>query len=126
MSIKKSDFGKGCVYNLGLFLAHSEKFLECLNLRLEDTIKDPKKIYSEMWFNTASDHLYELQIPEKYPDELKKKLTFLKYKCLHFGHEFNKPFPTMKDVSKMLNLAKEILMDIDKLNGVKVIKATWE
>lgn len=79
-----------------------------------------------MWFNGASDHFYELQVPVNFPEKLKRKLKKLKSKCLHFGHGFSAPFPTEKDVYKMLDLAKEILRDIDKLNGIEVIKATWE
>lgn len=38
MSVKnKSEFGKGLVYNLGLFLAHSERYNEFLKTKPKGT-----------------------------------------------------------------------------------------
>jgi len=63
MTDKTSEFGQGLTYCLGLFLAH------------EWNLKEMEKTYSKVglndwvsiWFNGASDHLYDLEIPDKLP-----------------------------------------------------------
>ena len=83
MQKNKSEFGRGLCYCLALFLCHSEREYWAT----EDINKNVKKIIdrADMWFNGASDHLYDLQIPEDLPLSLKKRLAKLCGKAIHWG-----------------------------------------
>lgn len=73
----KSDFGKGCAYCLGLFLAHAFQFSE--------SGLSKEKIRPSLVMNAASDHLYDLVIPENYPVRIKNRLKKLQSKSLGWG-----------------------------------------
>lgn len=107
---KESEFGKGLTYCLGLFLAHAER-----------------EIYHEdynMWFNGASDHLYEIDA-DGYPDKIQVKVDSLKSLALTFGHGITDT-ASKSDFNACIQDAKDLLLLIDKYHGVKTIKATWE
>ena len=104
-----SEFGKGCVYCLGLFLAH-------------ESMKTSNPWH---WFNGASDHLYELEIPDSFPVELKDRIELFTHKALEWGHGYERN-GTEEDKRWALREAKDILMEIDKYLGIQVIKGTWE
>jgi len=99
----KSEFGRGLTYCLGLFLMHE---------RQRQKFEDSK--WAHLWFNGASDHLYELNIPDNFPDSLKKRIKIFQKKCLEWGHGFPKKQAEIKDVYWALNEAKTILRLIDK------------
>jgi hypothetical protein len=106
--LEESEFGKGLCYCLGLFLAHHER-----------------KVFDNdfsMWFNGAADHLFELEIPEKYPTEIKTRLTFFQDQCLGWRL---RPCSAENKVWA-INEAKALLLQIDILNGVNAIKGDWE
>jgi len=106
-----SDFGMGLTYCLGLFLCHCERRDDGLN--------------AESWFNGASDHLYDVQIPDNMPPILKDRLTNLKDRALHWGHAFREPRATQKDREWAIQEAKALLIEIDRHFGVEVCEATW-
>lgn len=111
-----SEFGKGLSYCLGLFLAHQGDYFKLKN-----------SIDARLWFSAASDHLYELQIPEHYPIEIKDKLKKLQETSLDFGHGFQqKSICTDKDMDNALTEAKDLLIEIDKINGVGAEKGDYE
>ena len=115
----KSDFGEGFVYNLILFASHFERKLVEIN-GVED--------YG-LWFNGASDHLYELEIPEKWKDkEIGIKAKELQDLALDIGHgdRMMKPENTKEDFIKCIELTKELGLLIDKELGINPIKGTWE
>ncbi len=119
---KESEFGKGLTYCLGLFLSHADRDWE---------LRELNKINATSWFNAASDHLYELQIPSKLPRAITKRLRVLKEKCLSWGHGFgiNKnPYGVAdnKSVEWAIQEAKSLLREIDKYFKIKVIKGIWE
>ena len=114
----ESEFGKGTVYNLGLFLSHAER-----NSELRAKMKG-NDLLSELWFNGASDHLYELIIPDNFPEDLKSRMYDFKGKCLHFGHGLNQKV-TNEDINWAIGEAKDILFLIDRFHGVKSVKAEW-
>ena len=116
-----SEFGKGLTYCLGLFLAHAERGGLSSN-------KDEwsSRLEIEMWFNAASDHLYELQVPMFLSLPLRKKLKVFQKKCLEFGHGFNKDNPTDDDKSWAIQEAKDLLRQIDFELKVKVEKGDFE
>jgi hypothetical protein len=117
----ESEFGKGLTYCLALFLCHSER-----DYFMRDN--EPKIISKpDLWFNGSSDHLYDLQIPKNLPFSLKKRLTNLQQKVIHWGHGFDKKNkPTEEDKSWAIKEAKELLRLIDKFFGIKTEKGDWE
>ena len=116
----RSEFGQGLCYNLGLFLAHEGK------LHHLSAIGGP--IMASTWFNGASDHLYDLQIPDNFPKELKEELKDFKDKVLDYGHGSGlmNDNVTDKDVLWALQEAKNLLRKIDEFHGIKTIKGEWE
>jgi len=111
----ESKFGQGLTYCLGLFLCHTER-----NRRYSDEL-----INTDMWFNGSSDHLYELIIPEAYPQELRERLGTFRSKCLSWGHGFEEPNATKEDKAWAINEAKELLLLIDRCLLIDAIQATW-
>ena len=120
----ESEFGKGLCYCLGLFLAHAERVKELKDVYKKSRLTD----WPESWFNGASDHLYELVIPDDLPQDLKTRLTILQGKCLDWGHGFgvDKPAATDADVQWSIDEAKELLRLIDQWHGIAVVKGQWE
>ena len=114
-----SEFGKGLTYCLGLFLCHAER---------KRIIPDEERsdLEAELWFNAASDHLYELQIPDNLPELLKERLSKLKAEAIHFGHGFSDPKPKFSDIQRLVNEAKTCLREIDIFFGIPVVKGQWE
>lgn len=120
--MEESEFGTGCTYNLALFLAHESKIQQFRNMNEDNN-------YSHAWFNGASDHLYELQIPKQFPEELQTRLQEFKNKVLDWGHGSGLMTPNSvnwKDVEWSLRECKDLLMEIDKQLKVKVIKGDFE
>lgn len=86
----------------------------------------------ELWMNGASDHLYEIEVPEgKDWDKIRKKVNSLREKGLDMGHGFrslrgidtNKW--TFEDVIGLFQLAEEIAVMIDKKLGLKSDIGQW-
>jgi hypothetical protein len=115
----KSEFGKGLCYNLGLFLAHAERWNQ-------PEIKSALgKMWAESWFNSASDHLYELQWQQA-PKHLQKRLKKFADICLTFGHGFPEKKATEQDLFWALSEAKELLRLIDKSNKIETAKGDFQ
>ena len=113
----KSEFGKGLTYCIGLFLAHSERKMCEINGEID---------YS-MWFNGASDHLYELDVSSIKNKALIKRLIMWQEKVIYWGHGFKEPRATEKDFTWSIQQAKDFLREIDNsIIGVKVTKGSWE
>lgn len=114
-----SEFGKGLTYCLGLYVQHAWMWR---------SNKNPSNIDggARMWFNGASDHLYELQIPKKLPGELIERLTSFQDKVLTWGHGFKSPEPTIEDVTWSINEAQSLLLEIDKFYGIDVEEADFK
>ncbi len=112
-----SEFGKGLVYCLGLFLAHQFQWSE--------TRETLKEYWVQSWFNGASDHLYDLQYEKAPTHELNDRLKILREKALEWGHGF-KVLATEKEVEWALNEVKDILFEIDKYYGIPAEKEDWE
>lgn len=120
----KSEFGKGLTYCLALFLCHSER-----EYWSRDEDNEIKKIMdrADMWFNGASDHLYDLEIPDNLPLNLKKRLAKLCSKSIHWGHGFDMgDTPTKDDKKWAIQEAKDLIRLIDKFHGIETIKGDWE
>ena len=111
MAKKISEFGKGLTYCIGLFLAHTEREIYDKNYHI--------------WFNGASDHLYELDL-SKVNKSLKKQLSEWRTKVIHWGHGFSEPYPTEEDFNWSIQQAKDFLREIDTKIGIKTVQGSWE
>lgn len=110
---KTSEFGKGVVYPLGLFLAHAERHLEVFRDVLHD--------YG-CWFNASADHLYEMEeigVP-KIDKKIRKLRDYVFKRRLLIGDKV-----TQEEMFKAINMAKDLMFSLDKYYGNKPIKATW-
>lgn len=116
MDKNKSDFGSGCAYCLGLFVAHEFKRINIDN-----------KFEVSLWFNGAADHLFDLVIPNEFNDKIKERLAKFQEKCLGWRLPLEtKEFPNVKDYNWAINEAKELLRLIDEENGIKTKEAVWK
>jgi len=126
----KSEFGRGFIYNLILFSKHWGMHFDDLKTYKEMRIKNPdlfdeKKAF-RMWFNGASDHLYELEIPKKYEGtKIGRLAKWIQDKGLYWGHEFEKE-PTRKDFNMMFEKIEKLARLIDNELGVETKEAEWE
>lgn len=120
---RDSEFGQGCIYNLGLFIAHQYNayILEEQYSKLTVHISWP-----EMWFNGAGDHMFDLVIPKNYPIELQERLSYLQTQCLHWRMSLGEAGATKDNVWWALGEAKELLRLIDEFHGVRTVKGMWE
>ena len=118
-----SGFGQGLCYCLGLFLSHSER-----SYYLKEDQKEIKEIMNKpsLWFNAASDHLYDLQIPQTRPEELKTRLKEFQTKCINWGHGFPMVEATESDMMWSIDEAKRLLILIDEFYGVDTIPGDYQ
>jgi hypothetical protein len=111
MPQKESEFGKGFTYCIGLFLAHSER-------RIKGDLSD------WVWFNGASDHLYELEIPDNFP--LKKECKAWRDKCLEWGHGSSMSVNKKDARQWALAQALKFLRAWDEYQLIETIKGRYE
>lgn len=115
-----SEFGKGFVYNIGLFLAHEHIIsIEMILDMAKKLNRDPD--YSLIFYG-ASDHLIGLQIPPAIPEELEIKIKEFREFVLNrrFGHV------SEKEYREAFNTAREILLDYDLYLGTDAEKGDYE
>ena len=130
---EKSEFGKGLVICLVKFAEHFMKLQNDLETYKKMHKQNPK-LFAEshainMWANGASDHLYEIEVPEgKEWDSIRKKVLGLQKTGLDMGHGCGlmgtKKY-TKEDVFKLMDLTREIALDIDKKLGLKAEIGQW-
>jgi len=78
-----SEFGRGLVTCLVKFAEHARQ----LDLKTESTMSESARI--TLWANGASDHLYEIEVPQGSNwDEIRKQVKALQDKALEIGHGF--------------------------------------
>ena len=117
-----SEFGKGMTYCLGNFLAH-----EWLH-RPKGDDKNKELYPASSWFNAATDHLYEIEIPKALPEGLKERIKEFRTEMLNLGHGRGllNDDVTWQQVEEALKECRKIMMLIDEHMGVEVIQASWE
>jgi len=126
-----SEFGKGFVYNLILFSKHFERVVREKEMleKMDKEMKEHFNPYSN-FFYTATDHLYDLQIPKKWQRKnCKIGILIRELHDLCFTYRLpmdKKKEATEKDFLKAFELLHQLSMEIDKKLGVKVIKGDWE
>lgn len=103
----KTEFGRGCTYCIGLFLKH--------HMMHQDMLKSPRiqlrNMYGNLWFNGSVDHIYDMEIPEKFPEWLKTRLKTFRANCIAFRNSAE--IVSSDNVSVMIHEAEQILIDID-------------
>lgn len=116
---EESEFGKGYVYCLGLFIAHEFRLFE---------YEQKKATYMDasMWFSGAADHLFELQTPNILPEEKKKQIAEFQDRCLRFRLCMNGEKCDWKDAHTAVDEAKDLLREWDEFNGIPTIKGSWQ
>ena len=130
--MEESDFGKGCVYCIGLFLAHAERLNDMVERYKEMREKHPDMFEEchavQLWFNGASDHIYELEIPNQFPEELRERIKIFQSKCLDLSHGISGLMlkVPLREGLWAIQEAKDILREIDRTLGVEVIKGNYE
>jgi len=110
-----SEFGKGFLYPLALFLAHADR----LQYGLYDMPSEDPKI----WLYGAGDHLYCL-MPEYAPNAEIKAMAESLIEA-HNKHRFERSM-TKEIGMGMVQTAKDIFLAIDLRNGVPAIKGDYE
>jgi hypothetical protein len=115
-----SEFGKGLVICLVKWAEHIDRLQSMLEIYKKmgeehpDTYSNPVSSAIEMWANGASDHLYDIEVPEGLAwDDIRKDVEHLKDAGLEIGHGFTGKIWKMDDVVKLFKLTREIAMKID-------------
>ena len=83
----------------------------------------------ELWANGASDHLYEIEVPERYKGTEVERLTLdLKSKALKMGHGFpvDKIWDYDEDFVWLIETTKKIGILVDEEFGVDPVRGNWE
>jgi hypothetical protein len=101
------EFNNGFVTALALYYAHS----------MDDNLLDNKSVNASLVNYAASDHLYDIEIPESISSELRDRIqNFVDYV---FSQRLERP--SRQEVFKMFEDSRGLLMDIDKeVFGLKV------
>jgi len=140
---KGSDFGRGLVICLVKFSEHFMYLYYNWDVRVKHQIEFDKMFYKKYkeysppkdynkyaisniitnWANGASDHLYEIEVPKgRQWSKIRKKVEELQDKGLDMGHGagfMNVKEYTRKDVDYLMELTREIALDVDKIIGLE-------
>ena len=126
----ESEFGKGLVICLVKFAEHREtwlntkKFYGRMREQSPDLFSESSAV--ELHFNAAADHLYEIEVPEKWKEkEIGRKVKELQDFGLEIGHSFTGKKWTEADITKAYTLCQEIAILIDKELGLEAEVGRW-
>ncbi len=73
----------------------------------------------ELWANGATDHLYDMKVPEEWEDTIiAEKVAELKSLGLSIGHGFTGRIWTFEDFLKLFRLTHEIALEVDRRIGI--------
>lgn len=120
----KSEFGKGLIICLIKFAEHAETWPKWKDdyAKMRESSPDlfSESRVVELFFNGASDHLYEMEVPKKWKNTvIGEKVEELESFGLMIGHGFTKRTHSEADVQKAYDLCEEIALLIDKQLGLK-------
>jgi hypothetical protein len=124
MEKEESEFGKGFVYCLILFSKHWWKLQT--DKKVYESIGRENDAY-EMWFYGASDHLFELEVPEMLKGS---RIDDLTQEFKTFALRLRLPMDgertaTPEDYKIAFEKVEEIAMLVDKWLGGEPVKAQW-
>lgn len=128
-----SEFGKGFIYNLILFSKHSYLHLEFLKnyAELRKLHPDKPEFFTDesalaLWFNAASDHFYDFEVPLQWKNnEIGKLAEEIRSRTLYFGHGFRMN-PTIEDFKDIENKIELLARLVDKELGIDDIEAQYK
>ena len=123
MEGKGSEFGKGLVICLVKFAEHFERYEHD-----RETWKKMGGISSavEMWANGATDHLYEIEVPNGEDwDAIRQRVRDLQDEGLRIGHGFTGEDFNEGDVQSLINQTREICLLIDRKIGLSPEIGRW-
>ncbi len=126
----ESEFGKGLVICLVKFAEHRWRWQD-QKRQAEEMAKENPELFNEsyaveMHMNGASDHLYEIEVPEKWiGTDLGKMVKDFQDFGLEMRHIFNGKKWTEEDVTKAYNMCQEIAFLIDKELGLEPDIGSW-
>jgi hypothetical protein len=114
-----SEYGKGFIYNLILFSKHFFQWHETFQ-------KEGGQFENfSLWFNGASDHFYEFEIPEKFRGtEIGELAEWLQKWSLYWGHGFQEK-ATEEDFLLTFEKLERLAILLDKALGIDDIKADY-
>jgi hypothetical protein len=116
------DFGKGLVICLVKFAEH----LLSYNRWVETNKAIGADDAAEMYFNGASDHLYEIEVPKAWKGtEIAKKVKELQDLGLEVGHGFTDKKYSSVEVKRAQKLTHEIALLIDASIGLMPQEGQW-
>ena len=120
-----SEFGKGFIYNLVLFAKHLDAALERMDNYKEAGMS--KEHALSLWINGASDHLYDIVVPDNVPKDIAKQVNKLQELALSYGHGSKMMVDMPMSVyTELSSRTCKLAIAIDKWLGVKVEVAEYE
>jgi len=128
--MEDSEFGKGLVICLVKFAEHrwrwyeQKEFYEKMRKKHPDSFNESDAVI--MHFNGASDHLYDIEVPERWKEsKLGRKVKELQDFGLEIGHGFTGKNWTEGAVTKAYTMCQEIALLIDKELGLEPQIGQW-
>jgi hypothetical protein len=124
---EESEFGKGLIICLVKFAEHQWRFQERLarNKSMNNPLFDESDAV-EMFFNGASDHLYEIEVPKDWlGTDIDIKVKELQSLGLEIGHGFTGKKWTKDNFNKAYELLEDIALLIDVKLGLTPQKGQW-
>lgn len=129
-----SEFGKGFISCLINFAGHFMNDL--FRVESEEAKKKSIEIWGteeryissqiEMWANGATDHLYELVVPEgEQWNTIREKVKLLKDKGLEMGHGFTGKTWKLEDKQFLIDLTREIAVETDRILDIESDSGQW-
>ena len=90
------------------------------SIKIYGTVEKALASLIEMWASGASDHLYDIEVPDQWKDSyLARKVSDLQHFGLEIGHGFTGKAWMFKDFQTLMSLTKEIAQEIDLLLGIE-------
>ena len=128
--INESEFGKGLIICLVKFAEHRARWQNDKDIYMELHKANPElfdeSFAVERHFNAASDHLYEIEVPDKWSGtDIAQRVKELQGFGLEIGHNFTPKKWTKNDVEKAYKLCQEIAILIDKKIGLNPEIGQW-
>jgi len=101
--MREIEFNNGFITAIALFLEHKDNW---------QLIKNKEgKIISDLRLYGATDHLYDMEIPKKLSEKLKRRILRWRAKCFHHRLE---NFKDRKISDELFKEAEQILKAIDE------------
>ncbi len=101
---KEIGFNNGFITALALFLEH-KNFIEQIHKDKEENVISDLRLYA------ATDHLYDLEMPNVLSRDLMKRIARFRAEC--FNHRLD-TFTSIETTDKLFTECEDILAEIDR------------